>query len=430
VKTSLAAVLAAVVLVGAGCGGRTAATPVVVDTDMSTDDIVALLYAASSPKLDLKAVTVSGTGLTTCPAGARHALQLLAVAGRADVPVACGRAEPLAGANQFPVEWRSRADAFFGLELPPVARKARGTATDLLAGVIGHTKHVTLLSLAPLTDTADLLRAHPALGRRLTRIVAMGGALDVPGNVGSGHERAEYNVWIDPVAAQRVLASDVPVTIVPLDATNDVPVTVFFSEALRRYHYATPAATAAWELFQQTPAVWTGGQYFWDPLAAAAVTRPQFLGYARQRVRVDVSSGRLAASPAGPAVDVATSAQRPAFERELLRTLLGGAPFAIAQNVARPALVFDGASCRYQGPAAGQAGTVTFDTVDRSAIAFAYRVVDRSNGLPGTTELRGETPPHGRLTWVGFLSPGTKSISCSAGSHTTLAGTITLAGAR
>ena len=81
-------------------------------------------------------------------------------------------------------------------------------------------------------DTAELLHAHPELGRRLTRIVAIGGAVGVPGNVDPGHEHAEFNVWIDSLAARDVLASGVPVTLVPLDATNDVPSTVFFSEAL------------------------------------------------------------------------------------------------------------------------------------------------------------------------------------------------------
>jgi Inosine-uridine preferring nucleoside hydrolase len=97
-------------------------TPVVVDTDMSTDDVLALLYLLQRPGLDVRAVTVSGTGLAHCPAGARNALELLALTGHGDVPVACGRPTPLSGFNQFPAPWRAAADAFFGLELPPALR--------------------------------------------------------------------------------------------------------------------------------------------------------------------------------------------------------------------------------------------------------------------------------------------------------------------
>lgn len=425
-KTPLVAVFAAVALVAAGCGGRTAVTPVVVDTDMSTDDIVALLYVASSPAFDLKAVTVSGTGLTTCPAGARNALELLAVAGRPDVPVACGRAEPLAGANQFPVEWRARADGFFGLELPPAARKPDRSATELLADVIGQTKHVTFLSLAPLTDTAALLRTHPALGRRLTRIVAMGGAVNVPGNVGPGHEHAEFNVWIDPLAARDVLASGVPVTLVPLDATNDVPSTVFFSQALRRFHYATPAATAAWEVDVQNPAVWTGGQYFWDELAATAVARPELLRYTRQKLAV-TASGRTVATPSGRAVDVAVRADRASFERELLGALAGGGAFAIPKPVVGASITFSGRVCTYKGPAEAEAGQVLFDTINESGRSFEYLIHERGSS---TTELRGETPPHSGMTWVGYLGSGTKAITCTAGGRASHVATVTLAGAR
>ena len=425
-KASLVALFAAVALAASACGGRTSATPVVVDTDMSTDDIVALLYVASSPAFDLKAVAVSGTGLTTCPAGARNALQLLALAGRADVPVACGRAAPLAGANQFPVEWRTRADAFFGLELPPAARRPEGTAVGLLGHVIAHTGHVTLLSLAPLTDTAELLRARPSLVHRLTRIVAMGGAVHVPGNVGPGHDDAEYNVWIDPVAARRVLASGVPITLVPLDATNDVPSTLFFYDALRRYHYATAAAAAAWEVDVQNPAVWTGGQYFWDELAAAAVVRPKLLRHAQQKLDVTVS-GRTIAVSSGTAVDVAVHADRPSFEHELLRTLVGGDAFAIPKPILPASITFDGRACTYTGPREAEAGQVAFDTVNGSGRSFAYLIHERGST---TAELQGATPPHSRMTWTGYLPSGTKAIACAAGGRTRVVATVTLTGAR
>ena len=72
-----------------GAAGRGPA-PVVVDTDMSTDDVLALLYLLGRRDVDVRAVAVSGTGIADCPAGARNARALLASAGRGDVRVVCG----------------------------------------------------------------------------------------------------------------------------------------------------------------------------------------------------------------------------------------------------------------------------------------------------------------------------------------------------
>jgi len=102
--------------------------PVVVDTDLSTDDVLALLYVVRRAELDLRAVTVSGTGLVHCPLGARHALALLALVDRPDVPVACGRSTPLAGVNELPTDWRRAADGLFGLDSRPPAALPTQTA--------------------------------------------------------------------------------------------------------------------------------------------------------------------------------------------------------------------------------------------------------------------------------------------------------------
>jgi Inosine-uridine preferring nucleoside hydrolase len=206
----LLAFVALVALVLAGCGSSSdqgtpavradGRTPVIVDTDVSTDDIIALLYLARRDDVDLRAVTVSGTGLATCPAGARNTLALLAAAGRLDIPVACGRPDPVAGFKAFPPAWRDRADQLSGLELPAAGRAAdSGGAVALMRRALDASglPTVTVLSLAPMTNTAQLLSEHPDVRSRIARVVAMGGAVHVPGNVGPGHERSEYYLWVD-----------------------------------------------------------------------------------------------------------------------------------------------------------------------------------------------------------------------------------------
>ncbi len=78
--------------------------PVIIDTDMGADDIMAILYLLQRPDARVQAITVSGTGLTHCTPGTRNALALLARVGAHDIPVACGRERPLQGNAQFPVE--------------------------------------------------------------------------------------------------------------------------------------------------------------------------------------------------------------------------------------------------------------------------------------------------------------------------------------
>lgn len=341
----------------AGCGGSHAARmPVIVDTDLSNDDGIALLYLLESPSVDVRAVAVSGTGLVHCPAGARIALQLIALTGRTDVPVACGRSEPLAGVNAVPDDWRSAADGLFGLTLPPTTARPHGDALTLLHTAIDDAPGPpTVVELAPMTNLAGALRAHPELAKKVRRIVAMGDAIAVPGNA-PGHPADETNAWIDPLAARIVARSGAALTLVPLDATNDVPVTTYFAQALKRYHYATPAATAAWELVQATGMA-NGSAYFWDPLAATVVVDPSL---------VHTVGGKTAGET------IAMSADRPRFERELLSVLLGGRPFSIPPDAPDATLTFTGSRCTYTGKDRLTAGPIVLDAVNESGTPFGW----------------------------------------------------------
>ena len=102
-----------------------------------------------------------------------------------------------------------------------------------------------------MTNLAAAFRTRPELARKVGRIVAMAGAVAVPGNA-PDHPTAETNAWIDPLALRIVAGSGAPLTLVQLDATNDVPISAFFGGALKRYHYATPEAAAVWDLVQAT----------------------------------------------------------------------------------------------------------------------------------------------------------------------------------
>jgi inosine-uridine nucleoside N-ribohydrolase len=393
-------------------------------TDLSSDDLIAVAALASDRHVRLEAVSVSGTGLVTCPAGGRLAADLLSALGRSDVPVACGRPLPLRLSHILPSDWRAAADHMFGLELPASPVAPQGTAVSLLHRAIGDgPRPPTIVELAPMTNLAELLQQNPELAQRIGRVVAMGGAFSTPGNA-PGDAAAETNVWLDPAAADIVLRSGVPKTLVPLDATNDVPVTSTVSEVLRRYHVERPAATVVWDLILAT-GMDRGGQYFWDPLTALAVTHPALIQTATQRVAVTTAGGTIA-SPTGREIDVALAANRTAFEHTLLGTLLAGHRYVQPPAHADAGVTYSGTGCRYRGVRRIVAGPITVDTVNRSPRPFTWIAGRLDPGLSFqqlarwaldprhagamppwfTLDASGDTPPHSQMSWQAELPAG------------------------
>lgn len=309
------------------------AQPVVIDTDMAADDWLAILYLLGRSDVAVQAITVSGAGEAHCSAGTRNALNLLALAGRPELPVACGRESPLEGDHAFPSEWRERVDDLLGLALPEHNQKAPGeSAVELLTRIIQEApQKVHLLTLGPLTNVAEALQAEPALVGNLEMITVMGGAVEVAGNVGASsnieNQVAEWNIYVDPHAAAQVFGSGAPVTLVPLDATNLVPLSMDFYKRLEKDRTTSVAEFVYRVLAAQEENVRSGQYYFWDPLAAALVTE-EGLGTFQEMSLVVVEeegaqSGRTLKSENGTLIRVALSADRERFEELFLDAVNG-----------------------------------------------------------------------------------------------------------
>lgn len=320
----------------AGCAGDEPQTAVakgpvralVVDTDLASDDLVALAFLLSSPRAEIRAITVSGTGEVRCPAGLDVVRGLLELTHDRGIPVACGRTTPLVGDHQFPVDWRDAADDAWGLDFPAVEQPAlEVSVTDLLARTLGA-GDTTLLALGPLTNVAEAFRARPALPGKVRSVVAMGGAVDVPGNVLVGEDGspapAEWNMYADPTAAAEVVASVAPLTLVGLDATSHVPITGDFIEELSDGE-GSEARDVVAELLAGNPMVASGEAYFWDPLTAATVLDPSLVRTETATLSVVTGdgseSGRTVRDADGAPVTVATWADAASLEALLLATL-------------------------------------------------------------------------------------------------------------
>ncbi|HEY9378771.1 MAG TPA: nucleoside hydrolase [Jiangellaceae bacterium] len=409
-------------------GANADARHVVVDTDLAFDDIMALLYLFQRDDVVIDAVTIAGTGEAHCDPGVRNANRLLALGGETDTPVACGRETPLQGANAFPQEWRTAVDDLSMLDLPEVDRGAdpRGAVRLLLDTLDGDG---TLITLGPLTNVAMALRADPGFASRVPEFVAMAGAIDTGGNAPSGV--AEYNVWVDPLAAKEVIEG-MDVTLVPLDATDDVPFTPFFADTLGA-HLASPEAQAADAIIAANQEIFLQGGYsFWDTLATALVFRPELATWSRARVLVtaslDAGAGWIDRWDEGAPVRFATAVPDPlAFEREYLSVLTGETITDVRPDPT-VTITFDGRRCaiRPRRLSAGEQVAAYIDDRARSTEGaillqlsdqFTYADLRDLVGPDGSILPRRTRPPKGLevLAFVGPVAEATTIPSVIAG---------------
>ena len=218
--------------------------PVVLDVDTGVDDACALLLAARHPVLDLRAVSCVG-GNAPLDLVVANTLTVLDAAGRPDVPVAAGSARPLL---EEPADARHvhGADGLGDLDWPRSTRRPDPRhAVELLRDVLrAADEPVTLVTLAPLTNIALLLRTYPDVAAHLRDIVIMGGAA----NVGNATASAEFNVFHDPEAAA-----------IALDAAADLrlDVTLYVLDVF--YEPTVTAAQAADLAARSDPAARLGG---------------------------------------------------------------------------------------------------------------------------------------------------------------------------
>ncbi len=266
--------------------------PLILDVDTGIDDTFALMLAARHPEVDLRAVTCVA-GNAPVDKVLANTLYVLDAAGAGEVPVARGAARPLLAPPRH-AEHVHGADGLGGFSRPSDRRASTLHAVALLRrellAAVATGERITLVPLAPLTNIALLLRAHPEVAAGLERIVFMGGSAG-PGNATAV---AEFNVWHDPEAAAMVLAAcgelDIPVTMYGLDVFGAV--TVDGDDAARLREQPDPAAQLAGNLIDAQRALLDAQAVtIGDAGAVCAVIDPAGLSTTRFPVRVDVGAG-------------------------------------------------------------------------------------------------------------------------------------------
>ncbi len=299
--------------------------PVIIDTDAGSDDYLAIAFLLSHSSLRIEAITVAN-GLAHVEAGAQNLVRLLELSGRKGVPVFAGRPAPLRGDAAFPMEWRKISDELPGVELPVASRRheARPAADYLVARLKDPRHPVKILALGPLTNLAEALARDAAIKNAIEELVIMGGALRVPGNLGDGgafrteNKTAEWNLFVDPLAARAVFRAGIPIRLIPLDATNKVPVGVPFLREFQTQAHSPLARFVSQVLEADRKMIEDGYFYAWDPLAAVAFLHPAVVKTTALHIEIRQDSpedGRTVGTPGRSNVQVAMDADPVAFRR-------------------------------------------------------------------------------------------------------------------
>jgi purine nucleosidase len=190
---------------------------IIIDCDPGIDDALALMLAAGSPGLDILAVTTVA-GNRPVATTAVNGRKILDLAGRREVPVYAGAANPF-GYTEARCNLVHGEDGLGGVDLGAASQLQAGHAVNrLIELLLEHEEHsIDLVATAPLTNLALAESLSPGILRRARRLVIMGGALRVPGNITPA---AEFNFYADPLAAHMVLSAGAKVVLFPLDVTG------------------------------------------------------------------------------------------------------------------------------------------------------------------------------------------------------------------
>lgn len=217
------------------------ALPIIIDTDPGQDDCIAILLALASPELQVLGLTTVA-GNVAAAQTARNALRVCALAKRRDLPVFAGCERPLLNQPYHAPQIHGES-GLDGAHLPePKAKLQPRHAVDwLVETLMSRDEPTTVVAVAPLTNIAMALRREPRIADRIARLVIMGGALRVGGNMTPA---AEFNVFVDPHAAAIVFDSDIEIALFPLDVTWKVRMRYEHVERLRASKGAAAHAVA------------------------------------------------------------------------------------------------------------------------------------------------------------------------------------------
>jgi purine nucleosidase len=264
---------------------------IIIDTDPGQDDAVAILLALASPEeIEVLGITAVA-GNVPLHLTQRNARIVCELAGRRDIHVFAGCDRPLAH-TLVTAEHVHGKTGLDGIALPEPTMPLQDThAVEFIIEILRQEPPgtVTLCPLGPLTNIATAFNTAPDIVGRVQEIVLMGGAYFEVGNITPA---AEFNIYVDPEAADIVFKSGVPLTVMPLDVTHKVLTTRPRIEAIRDLGTEVGHAVAAWtDFFERFDMEKYGhdGAPLHDPCVTAYLIRPGL--FSGRQINVEIETG-------------------------------------------------------------------------------------------------------------------------------------------
>jgi len=284
-----------------------------IDCDVGVDDALALILAFHSPELDVKAVTGVNGNVPLEQVFENIRKVLFLIQPKSKPLIARGADRPLKGKTVYAHSVHGK-DGLGGVKIDCQVEKEAwqifpGRAEELIAKMARqYPDEMTLIAIGPLTNLALAIRKDPEGMRKLKEVVIMGGAVRTGGNM---TPYAEFNIFSDPLAAKIALKSGLPITLVPLDATQQVSLTpqwmdervksvknIFFKFVIEATGY-----DSTMHQFRNKELV-----HLHDPLAVGVVINPALVR--KERLSIDIETqegehyGKTSETKAGPKVEV------------------------------------------------------------------------------------------------------------------------------
>lgn len=264
---------------------------IIIDTDPGQDDAVAILLALGSPELEVVGITAVA-GNVPLKLTEKNARKICELAGRPDIKVYAGAIRPLMR-NLVTAEEVHGKTGLNGPELPEPKMKLQDEhAVDFIVRTLMEEESgsITLCPLGPLTNIALALIREPKIAPRIKEIVLMGGGFFEGGNVTPA---AEFNIFVDPHAADVVLRSGAPIVMMPLDVTHKALTSAKRIAAVRALGNRVGEATAQmlefFERFDEEKYGTDGGPLH-DPCVIAYLLKPALFNGRSCNVTVETAS--------------------------------------------------------------------------------------------------------------------------------------------
>lgn len=292
------------------------------DHDGAIDDLLSQLFLMTMEDKELIGVNVTPADCFIEP-GLESAYKLLQLLGKEHIPL--GRGEYY-GINAFPSAWRARPEVVNAfpmlINLPSCPDPySYPNAVDLFISQLSNANEkVSILMTGPCSNLVLALTKEPAIREKIEKIVWMGGAFRVSGNVATFQHNgtAEWNVFWDPVSAKELFELELPLILIPLDATNHVPVNkAFLSKLAMQAEYpVSNLAGQLWAVTLDTIPSYHYIYFMWDMLATAYLGIPD--EFTIEEIKAKVShrppnAGQTLIADDGFPVRIATDVNKSVF---------------------------------------------------------------------------------------------------------------------